>query len=264
MQPLSQQLVLYINRCSRHSTYYQVARYVLEHIERVSHMNSHELAEASFVSQSTVSRFVLSLGFPSYQAFIEACKEYLADFALSDLPQYHEKKDWKKQLLFEQKHICLTFEQLDMQQISRLLRDIDEANEVYMVATGQAALELYEFQVQLYTLKKPTFIIDDPHKIEDLPKIDKNTLIFAISASGHLFNSYRKLLSILEKLPNKKWLLTESISGQHLSHFDEVIYMDQGTQQYQYFTMRFLLNHILYLYYQYHSDKETFLQKNIE
>ena len=204
------------------------------------------------------------MGFPSYPAFIEACKEYLSLFALSDLPEYHEGKTWKEQLTFEHEHIQKTFEQLDIQQINRLLKDIDKANEVYVIATGQAALELYEFQVHLYTLKKPTFIIDDPHRIEDLIKMHKDTLILVISASGHLFTSYRKLLSIMEKLPNKKWLLTESIHGQHLSHFNEVIYMDQGTQQYQYFTMRFLLNHILHLYYQYQSDKKTFQQQPIE
>ena len=69
MRSLAITLLGLINTTSFHSTNHQIARYVLENLERVEYLSEPDLARACSVSKSSVNRFCKELGYPGFAQF---------------------------------------------------------------------------------------------------------------------------------------------------------------------------------------------------
>ena len=66
----------------------QIATYIIDHYEKAAYMTASRLGEATGVSESTVVRFAIELGFEGYfQTGESVGAEYTPDFSTSVFPK---------------------------------------------------------------------------------------------------------------------------------------------------------------------------------
>ena len=63
-------MIAYHDTETEHDTRYEVVSYLLAHLRELDHLSLSEVARATYVSKSTVSRVVRRFGFESYDEFL--------------------------------------------------------------------------------------------------------------------------------------------------------------------------------------------------
>ena len=77
MNNLITSLLIFINNPEVRDTDYQIASCLLSHCHDIRHMTIQELAEKSYVSVSTINRFLKIFGFSRYSIFKEVLNQHV-------------------------------------------------------------------------------------------------------------------------------------------------------------------------------------------
>lgn len=102
----------YLNSHGSKDSNYNIAMYIQNNIEEIPLLNTTQLAERSYVSQATVSRFVRSLNYDTYSDFKDDIIRYLEDTATFD------GKDTG--LLIHEEVFKLIGSHLDLQELTKI------------------------------------------------------------------------------------------------------------------------------------------------
>lgn len=96
-----QTMVKYYNTCENKDTNYQIIEYILKHIDTINNMAITQIAEETYVSKPTITRFIRKFGYKDYDDFKKSIyntyyKNFNSSFRLTDNQMYVLEKEPKK------------------------------------------------------------------------------------------------------------------------------------------------------------------------
>lgn len=170
----------------------KIADYLIEHKEDVIHMNLKELAEATYTSTATISRFCKKLGEKSFNDFrvhfaeitqsqtfstINFNKPFLQDNSKNEI--CHNVGEIYKQTIEGTNQV------LDMNELEKAVDYIDKANIIDLFAVGDSFLSALMFEHKMtYVNKLVNLKIIPTEQTQQALHTTKNSVALIISYSG--------------------------------------------------------------------------------
>lgn len=164
-----------------------VADYIIDHIDEIKTITSHQLAVNTNIGQSTIIRFSQKLGYNSF-------RELLAD--LSAVPRsdlYREEiqidelmSDTNRKVIAQYQDIVeVTFQNNPVETIQQACSMLAEAKKIIIFGIGSSNLFCEYLSNQLIKMGLPCITSQTPHSIYSyIDHGGKNSLVFLISESG--------------------------------------------------------------------------------
>ena len=152
-----------------------VADYILEHIDEIRTITSHQLAINTHIGQSTIIRFSQKLGYNSFQDLVR--EEIQVNEAMNDtnrkiIAQYHDI-------------IEVTFENNKEETIQQACEMLTSAKKIILFGIGSSNLFCEYLANQLVKMGLLCVTSQTPHTIYSLiDQSKKDTVLFLISESG--------------------------------------------------------------------------------
>ncbi|QIK57828.1 MurR/RpiR family transcriptional regulator [Erysipelothrix sp. HDW6A] len=140
----------------------KISEYILTHQREVSSLTIQELANATFTSPATITRYCRKMGTEGFSDFkLRIARELSSHFSdkriHDDVP--FVKDESESQIL--ENILALNFQSmqdtyniLDQKQLSRVARKIHEAPHTYLYGTGQSLILCQDFQYKLFRIEK--------------------------------------------------------------------------------------------------------------
>jgi len=165
-----------------------VAKYVLDHHIEAAFLRASDLAKRTDVSEPTVVRFAMDLGYPGYAEFREALQMMVQRelTVLDRLREYHEHVEDEddpviKVLWSDMANLESTFKTLNVQQLHRVADRIIEARHIYAIGVRASAVLAQFLEI---TLKRVLTSISSVTSsadffLEQLPTLDDRDLVIA-------------------------------------------------------------------------------------
>ena len=170
----------------------KIADYLIEHKEDVIHMNLKELAEATYTSTATISRFCKKLGEKNFNDFrvhfaeitqsqtfstINFNKPFLQDSSKNEI--CHNVGEIYKQTIEGTNQV------LDMNELEKAVDYIDKANIIDLFAVGDSFLSALMFEHKMtYVNKLVNLKIIPTEQTQQALYTTKNSVALIISYSG--------------------------------------------------------------------------------
>ena len=170
----------------------KIADYLIEHKEDVIHMNLKELAEATYTSTATISRFCKKLGEKNFNDFrvhfaeitqsqtfstINFNKPFLQDSPKNEI--CHNVGEIYKQTIEGTNQV------LDMNELEKAVDYIDKANIIDLFAVGDSFLSALMFEHKMtYVNKLVNLKIIPTEQTQQALYTTKNSVALIISYSG--------------------------------------------------------------------------------
>ena len=166
----------------------RLARYLADHYDSAAHLTASALGEAAGVSESTVVRFAVAMGYEGYPEFQQAFQE-LVRHRLTANQRFQMSTEMKKEdvlatvLKADMRNIRSTVEHLDNSAFLDAVNRIQRAKAIYVLGLRSAA-PLAQFLG--YYLN---FIFDNVHIVasgvtdvfEGIVRVDQDDVLIAIS-----------------------------------------------------------------------------------
>ena len=222
MQSVMERLVLYVNNNHVLDTNYRIAVYTLQHINAVVDMNIVEMAKACYVSQSSISRFCVAIGYTSYPHFKEECIKHFQMIERTPLFNVSEMNN-KVDLISQQ--LNRISKEVDNREIMNLINDIKKANIIYIFAFGSTSFILQHLQLILIKLGKMTYLVNDIKEMEKKKSLEEKALLLIFSMKGRLLDSFETLPLVFKDKKYKSYLITQCNESKKEEWFDEVIHL---------------------------------------
>lgn len=175
----------------------KIAKYVLSNSDSVPFFTVGKLAHMVGVSEATVVRFAVFLGYSGYSEFQqtlqEAVKRQLTTverLQLSDDVYDIEDKAIYEMFMEDAERIQMMAEQLDLASFHKAVESIIEANRIFIIA-NRSAVSLGTFlEFYLDLMFENTELIRNPHGIsEKLFRIDEDDLVIGLSFARYTKNT---------------------------------------------------------------------------
>ena len=212
-----------LNTENPESVDYIIARYLVEHIYRLSGVSIQDIADACSVSKSTISRFCRKAGLEDFQEM----KDELYNSrpyrdVMFNTPLVSENGESYLQLVAKQ---ALALDQaLDYKKISTLASEIYTANNVLLMGSMQAMNPAVNLQQDLFASDKVTrapgmFSL----QLDALTRAKAGDLVICFSNSGSFFERLFMTSGDIHKLDQLKiWMITGN-ENLHLPYINETI-----------------------------------------
>lgn len=227
MDRILHELINIMNETNKEETYHDLARILVENIDKIKNMSINQLAELCYVSTSTISRFCRELGFVNFSAF----KSALDGGYGFEIDYNHEYKDSHtsihNKIEYLHNETLATLESInttcDVEDLITLAKSIhDTKNIVFFSQAHYQFLALY-LQQRLALFKKIIYIdIEQRRQIARAEEMDENSLAIIYSPRGQSF-IFSRVSSLLSKNKVKTMLVTQSDLAVHKSRYDKVI-----------------------------------------
>ncbi|MBN1333347.1 MAG: MurR/RpiR family transcriptional regulator [Synergistales bacterium] len=153
----------------------QLAEYIFINYIKVAFMNSSSLAYAADVSESTVNRFIMIMGYSGYSEFQADCQRLIQEHisSLEKYPLNNSEKDhhlYEKVFSMEASILEQTKNMLSSEEFDQVVTHIEESRELFIVATGPNTC-LSEYASFFFSILK-----DKVHKIDDMDVLPLSSL----------------------------------------------------------------------------------------
>lgn len=194
MKKLRNGLYAITNSMSSDSSDYRIAKYLISNIYKLKKITVEDIAKASFVSKSTVSRFCRRLGYEDYQSMRQTMQvaltnryhrydEYLA------LPHDEMTSEYLKQHL-EMIEVVREYATDDiLERFAKLLFNYDNIGIFGQMHAYPVALN---FQMELSSYDKIVNCFNIMPEQEDfIQNSTSDTLVIVISSSGRYFQDFK-------------------------------------------------------------------------
>lgn len=165
-----------------------VAKYILKNYDTVAFMKANKLAKESGVSEPTVARFAIELGFSGYQKF-QICLQEAIESSLSSVQKVeiiNENMDeydvYKSVMRKDLENIKSTIDNLDKNKIDRAVKSIINAKKVYIIGLRNSSVLADFLSYHLNTILKNVVQVRYGFSdiFEDLLQIDENDILIGI------------------------------------------------------------------------------------
>ncbi|WP_180336887.1 MurR/RpiR family transcriptional regulator [Mycoplasmopsis pullorum] len=149
---------------------------ILTNLNNLEKVNSQELADLAFTTQSTISKFVRKIGFNDFQEFKQKLLHY-RDKKLS-----HKKRLIDNKLISEK--INTFTENINNKQMKKFAELIESSNQIIINAAGGGLRSIREFYTILKRLGYPIYLPEEFSNRYSLAlRSDEKTLVICISNS---------------------------------------------------------------------------------
>lgn len=260
MDRILHELISIMNETGKDETYHDLARILVENIDKIKNMNITQLAELCYVSTSTISRFCRELGFHNFSAFKnELCGSYGFEIDYN-----HEYTDChtsiQSKLDYLQNETLSTLTSIHAvitdNDLIALAKSIHEAkNIVFFSQSHYQFLALY-LQQRLALFKKIIYIdVEQRRQIARAEQMDENALAIIYSPRGQSF-IFSRVSSLLSKKHIKTMLITQTDLAINASRYDKVIYIG-GTNENNLglISYLYLIDQLILVYYNLYHDE---------
>lgn len=186
----------YINHYGSKDSNYSIAVYIQKNIEDIPFLNTTQLAEQSYVSQATVSRFIQKLGYITYGDFKDDIIRYLEDTSNFD------GKDTGT-LIYKEIFNLLDYK-IDLNELSKVANLITEYKNVYAIGINYCYFMSEYFQTECHNFRKVINVLSES---SSFIKLEDTDLLIVISTSGNYFSQDTLVKSSLKGSKAKKLLI---------------------------------------------------------
>jgi len=172
----------------------KIAQYILQHKEAITEFPSQILAQRIGVSQSSIIKFIQSLGFDGFTQFKLQLTSDLIRSNISDkqLPLHNqiERSDSleivaEKLLLEKQQALTQTTTSVNFQVLNSLINKIVQAPRIQIIGIGNSALTAKDLTYKLQKLGLAVTAETDTHiQLAIVQSLKKMDLLIAISYAG--------------------------------------------------------------------------------
>lgn len=206
-----------LNNTSHHDINHVIGKYIKKNLNHMENMTIKDIADATYVSQAKVSKFIKTLGYDNFIAFKDDCihmrqvKERVLENQKENL-----NLDFQKHVLTSIESIKQNLLAIDEKMIEKLVYDLHHADEIYLYGVAYSYMLCQYFQYESDFLDKKVIVIDESVNRDYVMK--DCSLLIVISVDGHSVQSNKREMRKILKLPVKKWLITSS--NQYFQEFD--------------------------------------------
>ncbi|MDG3142649.1 MurR/RpiR family transcriptional regulator [Streptococcus suis] len=154
-----------------------IVAYLDQHLEEIQHMTSQDLAEACFVSRSSISRLLKKLDIANFAAL----KFLLREAAAKPIPA---RSDFSS--LVANYHCCYIDQIFEKQDLSLYVQLLQETGVLYLYGTGNAQkMEVESLRHLLTSVGKKVVVFFDQGEFDYLkPLFRPNDLLLLLSYKG--------------------------------------------------------------------------------
>lgn len=199
-----------LNTTYTNDTYHTICKYIKDNISDIENMSIDKIAEECYVSKSMISKFTKKLGYETFKDFKYECETH--NKLLKDLQPItsYSSYDLRANVVEEMDSITNALRnasnKIDYKKLNNLVNDINKASCIVAIGHGASKNVCETMQFYLDYLKKSVIIADSDFTIED--SIDDNAIILIVSANGNMFQYNSRIINKINKLKQKKWLIT--------------------------------------------------------
>lgn len=168
----------------------EIARFIIDHPQRVVQMGITELSSEANASTATISRFCKTFHFSGYTDFKMKLAAELAVIPAADSYQDIVAGNPLESIVsaIEANHlrsIADTTRLLDVKQLAAALRSLQEAKRIDLYGVATSGIVAQDFYQKLIRIGKQAQALADPHmQITSASNLTKGDVAFAISYSG--------------------------------------------------------------------------------
>lgn len=216
------ELFLIVNQNRPEDPEYVLAKYFLEHYTRLGKMNIYDLADACYVSRSSIRRFCQRIGYDNFKDLKHEFKEF--DYQYNYFMKLTSKSDYRSWLAGEIEEMVKELDyRLDTDEMERIAERIHDSKNVVFLSSYSSIMCIMEFQRPLILSGKLVRVMTDMTMEESfLEELTPEDYVVTVSATGNFARvMQQKLLSIQAY----KVLLTSSRNQEIEEPYDKVYHM---------------------------------------
>ena len=231
MRSFEQIVDYYDIECDR-GTDYRIAEYLLQHVDELERLSTDDIAHGTYVSKSTVSRFVRKHGFDSYDSFIESVRYFNHGNHQINLRLTNdevtlvaaEPEDYFDAYIDK---VCASL--VDLKRAVDMA-DLEEL--IGLFRTRPAALFAYDQpmvlarELQLGLLRHGMVVqtgLTEPKRAQVAESLGEGSLAVFFSNYGSYINEHVEMVSALKQRGVTLWLITLCYAGPQALLFDKVV-----------------------------------------
>jgi len=208
MKNLFYRLLIYLDTAGESDTYYNIALYIVNHIECIARMRINELAGACYVSPATISRFCKALGYENFAHLKQECYTFQdVDYDTTNfinIPMdvmYARPKDAAGDYI---NRVCDSLhamnDAMDWPAVDTLLHAIHQSDRVAFFGLQFSQSAAVYFQTDLLLSGKYTLAyLDSERQIECAKSLDENSLAIIMTVNGNIRKGGSKLLRYVRR-----------------------------------------------------------------
>lgn len=199
-----------------------LAKYLLEHLNEITKLSIYKLADACYVSRSSIHRFVRSCGYESFREFKKASVD--ADMHRRRFIQYTDFTDYPVHLKYQTMQMMEDVTRIaDSEEMNRTIEAIHDSREVVFLVADDSSSPVRVFQQQMTAVNKIIRVLTSSNT--NLSMIDSLTdkdLLVVCSISG---NFAIIINDDIHDMSMKKILLTTNRTTLFSSSYDTIFYL---------------------------------------
>lgn len=232
MKALYYRLIVFLDTADENNTNYNIAWYMVHHLDEIATIGISDLAKACFVSPATISRFCRTIGYDNFAHLKHDCatsRKYRHRINnVNKIPVDSMRKNPKAVTEFYVHKINQAMEEmigyLDWKQIDEILKLIHDYKKVYFFGTQFSHSAALHLQADLLMLDKFTIAyIDYEKQLESTKYLDQDSIAIIISVNGHFLNSANKAMHYIKKSNAKIVFITHNAELEDAQVADYVI-----------------------------------------
>jgi len=159
-----------------------IMTYVIKNLHIVKNMSIRELADACFVSTTTIFRFVKKLGYEGYSEFASAIIETEAESRKIHIPSIVEKDNYRDSYL---KNIVEAVKVITDEKIDKFNSIMSKNPDIFIIAEGLSREVGHYFMRLLTTIGyNVSFPIETYEKDKVIRKMKKDDVLLVLSYTG--------------------------------------------------------------------------------
>lgn len=204
----------YLNTNNEDETYYQIAKSIIQNMEKIRFLNLEETSESCNCSPSTIQRFCRELGFINFSHFKELInrKKHVYHF------DEYSSTDFHNHIV---SNLTMTYNNLDDSVLQKICCDLKSSSRVIILGFQLNNSYILDFQTKMMLSNK--FIEIGPKELNKtwLDSLTKKDFLIILSAQGNYIYGNWKFLEQANKKGVSSLLLT--LSKDFNSYFSKVI-----------------------------------------
>ena len=169
---------------------YQIAHYLLTHIEDLNEISSSKLAEICHVSKASISRFCRRIGLKDFHELKILFNHYIPNQSKFNFTNHSNENDSLKQYIDTiQFHLNSLKENIDWDILDELTEDIHKYKHVIIAGSFQSNSVCLNLQLNLFSSGKITETkIRFSDLVDTIKAADQNSLLIVLSTNGRFFD----------------------------------------------------------------------------
>ena len=246
MGKIRSSLIAILNNQETNSTYYKIAKYLLQNHYISNHVTMEDVAQNCFCAKSTVSRFCRQIG---YQNYYELNQDLYNSTKLSQdkYDRYmHYDFDTTKDIFLGNilSLVDMMHSTIHESDVNALVNDLLNYEEVAIFGTSQSQSMAQTFQNDMCLSKKIMTTSNLPeHQKQYIVNSNNKNLIIIISFSGEYFRSFMNINHLDKNNKAKFILITCNPKMRNSTYYDDIYYIEaQDTYAYRAHSINIFLN----------------------